>query len=58
MQPTVIKKGASIGSSAVILCNVTIGENAIVGAGSVVTKDVPSNAVVAGNPVRIIRYIK
>lgn len=54
--PTVVKKGASIGSSSTILCGVTIGENAIVGAGSVVTKDVPQNAVVAGNPARILRY--
>ncbi|MEO0106580.1 MAG: acyltransferase [candidate division WOR-3 bacterium] len=56
--PTLVKKGASIGSSATILCGVTIGENAIVGAGSVVTKDVPDNAVVAGVPARIIRKIK
>jgi acetyltransferase-like isoleucine patch superfamily enzyme len=55
--PTVVKTGASIGSGATILCNVTIGENAIVGAGSVVTKDVPSNAIVAGNPARILRTI-
>jgi acetyltransferase-like isoleucine patch superfamily enzyme len=50
---TFIKKGASIGSNATILCGITIGENAMVGAGSVVTKDVPANAVVAGNPARI-----
>jgi UDP-2-acetamido-3-amino-2,3-dideoxy-glucuronate N-acetyltransferase len=56
VEPTLVKSGASIGSGSVILCNVTIGENAIVGAGSVVTKDVPPNAVVAGNPARIIRY--
>ena len=55
--PTVVKTGASIGSGATILCNVTIGENAIVGAGSVVTKDVPSNSIVAGNPARILRKI-
>jgi len=55
-QQTLVKKGASIGSGSVILCNVTIGENAIVGAGSVVTKDVPANAVVVGNPARILRY--
>jgi len=55
VQPTVVKRGASIGSGAVILCNVILGENAIVGAGSVVTKDVPANAIVAGNPARIIR---
>ncbi|MGQ9464189.1 MAG: acyltransferase [bacterium] len=53
--PTLVKKGASIGSSATILCGVTIGENAIVGAGSVVTKDVPDNAIVAGVPARIIK---
>jgi UDP-2-acetamido-3-amino-2,3-dideoxy-glucuronate N-acetyltransferase len=55
--PTVVKKGASIGSGATILCNVTIGEKAIVGSGSVVTKDVPSHTIVAGNPARIIRRI-
>ena len=55
--PTLVKEGASIGSSATILCGITIGENAIVGAGSVVTKDVPSNTVVAGNPARILRKI-
>jgi len=55
--PTVVKRGASIGSSATILCGVTIGESAIVGAGSVVTKDVPPHAVVAGNPARILRQI-
>lgn len=53
--PTVVKKGASIGTSSTILCGVTIGENAIVGAGSVVTKDVPANTVVAGNPARFLR---
>ncbi|HEX2961275.1 MAG TPA: acyltransferase [Ignavibacteriales bacterium] len=52
---TFIKRRASIGSSATILCGVTIGENAVVGAGSVVTKDVPPNAVVAGVPARIIK---
>jgi len=51
---TLVKKGASIGSSATILCGVTIGEKALVGAGSVVTKDVPSNTVVAGNPAKTI----
>jgi acetyltransferase-like isoleucine patch superfamily enzyme len=58
VERTVIKKGASIGSNATILSNTKIGENAIVGAGSVVTKDVPSNAIVAGNPARVLRYIK
>ena len=53
--PTLIKKGASIGSSATLLCGITVGEYAIVGAGSVVTKDVPAGAVVAGNPARVIR---
>jgi len=57
VERTVIKKGASIGSGTTVLCNVTIGENAIVGAGSVVTKDVPANAIVAGNPARLKRYI-
>ncbi|MCB9087839.1 MAG: N-acetyltransferase [Calditrichae bacterium] len=55
--PTLVKRGASIGSSATILCGVTIGENAIVGAGSVVTKDVAPNAIVAGNPARFIRNV-
>ncbi len=55
--PTLIKRGASIGSNATILCGVTIGENAIVGAGTVVTHDVPSNTIVAGNPGRILRKI-
>ncbi len=54
---TVIKRRASIGSNATILAGITIGENAIVGAGSVVTKDVPANAVAAGNPARILRYL-
>jgi acetyltransferase-like isoleucine patch superfamily enzyme len=58
MIETFVKKGASIGSNATILCGITIGENALVGAGSTVTKDVPSNAVVVGNPAKIIKYIK
>ena len=57
VERTVVKRGASIGSGATVLCNVTIGENAIVGAGSVVTKDVPANAIVAGNPAQVKRYI-
>ena len=52
---TFVKRGASIGSNATILCGITIGENALVGAGAVVTKNVPANAVVAGNPARIIK---
>jgi len=56
--PTVVKKGASIGTSATILCGVTIGEGALVGAGSVVTKDVPPRTVVAGNPARVLRRIE
>lgn len=52
---TLVKKGASIGSNATIICGVTIGENALVGAGSVVTKDVPSNTIVAGNPAKSIK---
>jgi UDP-2-acetamido-3-amino-2,3-dideoxy-glucuronate N-acetyltransferase len=55
--PTIVKKGASIGSGSTILCNVTIGEKAIVGSGSVVTKDVPSETIVAGNPAKIMRTI-
>src|SRR6202162_3661644 len=57
VEHTVIKKGASIGSGATILASTTVGENAIVGAGSVVTKDVPANSIVAGNPARVLRYI-
>jgi acetyltransferase-like isoleucine patch superfamily enzyme len=56
--PTFVKRGASIGSNATILCGVTVGENAIVGAGSVVTRDVPDEAIVAGNPARILRSLK
>jgi len=55
---TLVKKGASIGSGATILANTTIGENAIVGAGSMVCRDVPANAIVAGNPARVLRYIE
>jgi len=57
VEKTVVRKGASIGSGSTILSNVTIGENAIVGAGSVVTSDVPTNAIVAGNPARVLRYL-
>jgi acetyltransferase-like isoleucine patch superfamily enzyme len=55
VETTLIKKGASIGSGATILANVTIGENAIVGAGSVVTKNVPADSIVVGNPARVLR---
>jgi UDP-2-acetamido-3-amino-2,3-dideoxy-glucuronate N-acetyltransferase len=58
VEKTVVKRGASIGSGATILANLTIGENAIVGAGSVVVKSVPPNAIVAGNPARVLRKIK
>ncbi len=58
VEPTHVKKGASIGSGSTILSNVTIGENALIGAGSVVTRDVPANAIMAGNPAKILRYIQ
>lgn len=57
VEPTLVKRGASIGSGATILPNVTIGENAIVGAGSVVTRSVPDNVIVAGNPARFLRRV-
>ena len=57
VEKTIVMKGASIGSGSTILSNVTVGENAIVGAGSVVTKDVPANAIVAGNPAKILRFL-
>ena len=56
--PTLVRSGSSIGSNATILCGITIGENAIVGAGSVVIEDVPDATIVAGNPARIIRRIE
>ena len=57
VERTVVKKGASIGSGATILCNVTIGERAIVGAGAVVTRDVPADTIVVGNPARTLRAV-
>lgn len=57
VEKTVVKRGASIGSGTTILANTTIGEKAIVGAGSVVTKDVPANSIVAGNPAKVLRFI-
>jgi len=58
MVPTIVRRGATIGSGATILCGVEIGENAIVGAGSVVTKSVPAGTIVAGNPARVLRRIE
>jgi acetyltransferase-like isoleucine patch superfamily enzyme len=55
--PTLVKHGASIGSGAVLLAGITVGENALIGAGSVVTKDVPANSIMAGNPARIFKTI-
>jgi acetyltransferase-like isoleucine patch superfamily enzyme len=57
VEKTRVCKGASVGSGATILCNLTIGENAIVGAGAVVTKDVPPNAIVAGCPAKFLRFV-
>lgn len=56
--PTVVKRGVSIGTSSTILCGVTIGENSIIGAGSVVTKDIPPNVIAAGVPARVLRSIE
>jgi acetyltransferase-like isoleucine patch superfamily enzyme len=58
VETTLVKKGASIGSGATILANIVIGENALVGAGAVVTKDVPANAIVKGNPAKLVRYFQ
>ena len=55
---TLVKRGASIGSGAILLCGITVGENAIIGAGSVVTRDVPPDTIVAGNPARVIKSLK
>ena len=57
VEKTKVCRGASIGSGSTILSNITVGENAIVGAGSVVTKDVPANAIVAGNPAKFLRFV-
>ena len=57
VERTVVKAGASIGTGVTILANICVGENAIVGAGSVVTRDVPANAIVAGNPAKVLRYV-
>ena len=57
VEPTLVRTGASIGSGATILANLTIGEHALIGAGSVVTRDVPANAIVAGNPARLLRSL-
>jgi acetyltransferase-like isoleucine patch superfamily enzyme len=56
--PTIVKRGASIGSGATLLCGIVVGENAMIGAGSVVTRDVPAGAVVAGNPARVMKNRK
>lgn len=58
VEKTVVREGASIGSGSTVLSKITIGENAIVGAGSVVTKDVPANAIVAGNPAKVLRFLE
>ena len=58
VEPTLVQKGASIGSGSTILAKVTIGENAIIGAGSVVTKDVPPGTIVAGNPAKVLRELQ
>ena len=55
--PTLVKHGASIGSGAVLLCGITVGENALIGAGNVVIRDVPPNTIVAGNPTRVIKTL-
>ena len=58
LRSTIVERGASIGANATILCGITIGAGAMIGAGSVVTKDVPTKAVIVGNPGRIIRYLE
>ena len=56
-QPTLVKRGASIGSNATLLCGITVGEGSIIGAGAVVTKDVPAGVIVVGNPAKILRRV-
>jgi acetyltransferase-like isoleucine patch superfamily enzyme len=56
--PTRVERGASIGSGATLLCGITVGQRAVIGAGSVVTKDVPADAIVAGNPAKVLRMLK
>ncbi|MGE3063236.1 MAG: acyltransferase [bacterium] len=58
VEPTLIKRGASVGTNSVVLSNVTVGENSIIGAGSVVTRDIPDNVIAAGNPCRVLRKIE
>ena len=58
VEVTLVKKGASIGSGAIILANVVVGENALIGAGCVVTRDVPANAIMVGNPGKVVRYLE
>ena len=58
VEKTYVKEGTSVGSSSTILSGITIQKNAIIGAGAVVTKDVPANAIVAGNPAKVIRFLK
>jgi acetyltransferase-like isoleucine patch superfamily enzyme len=57
VEKTLVKRGASIGSGATVLANITIGEGAIVGAGSLVTRNVPPHTIVAGNPARVLRHL-
>ena len=57
VEKTLVRKGASIGSGATVLCNITIGEGAIIGAGSLVTRNVPPHTIVAGNPARVLRHL-
>lgn len=58
VRKTIVKRRASVGANATILCGITIGENSMIGAGSVVTKDVPANAIVVGNPAKVIGKVK